>query len=80
MKKTVYFNHPETNIPMYAEYDLDGDVVMFDTVDFISAEEKYGRDIVAYVHQWSMQSNINCYSTDQANRHLIYLGIEEQFA
>lgn len=79
MKKTIHFNHPETDIPMYAEYDVNGEVVMFDTVDFVAAEDKYGRDKVTYVHEWSMQSNINCYSTDQANNHLAYLGIKERF-
>lgn len=74
----VGFQHPDTGIPCIGIWDIGSNVLQFDFEDFEEAERHNTLEDLKLVQEWCIQNSINCYSEDQGNRHLRYLGINER--
>lgn len=77
--QTIRFNHPNKNIPMTTTWDVKGELVLFDFADYDTAAASNAPEIIDEIIDWCIWNAINCYSCDQANRHLSLLGIKERF-
>lgn len=78
--KYIHFFHPELNVLMSAEYDPEGETLMFDFgLRPGSTIKESDQAKTQQLIDWCMSNHINCYSLKQANNHLAYLGINERF-
>lgn len=73
------FQCPLNGIPCIAEWDEEIEVLHFDFEDFEEAAKTNTKQEIKETVNWYMQNSINCYSINQANRHLEYLEINERF-
>jgi hypothetical protein len=71
------FQHPDTGIPCIASYDEDGETLTFDIENPDENKKHNSEEAIQEVYKWCMRNVINCYSEDQAIRHMRYLGIRE---